>query len=51
MVVAVANLVAAIGGIGLIAGLVWAAKHGNGDRESEEAAREYFTQHGHWPED
>ena len=34
-----------------IAGLLWAAKRGNGDREAEAAAREYFSRHGHWPDE
>jgi hypothetical protein len=51
MVVAVANIVAVIGGIALIGGLLWAATRGNGEREAEQAARDYFTQHGRWPDD
>lgn len=51
MVVLVANVVATVGGIALIAGLIWAASRGNGEREAEQAARDYFTQHGRWPED
>ncbi len=51
MVVAIANIIAVLGGLLLIAGLVWAAKRGNGDREAEAAAREYFSAHGRWPDD
>jgi hypothetical protein len=51
MVVAITNIIAAVGGIGLIAGLIWAAKHGNGDREAEEAARDFFSEHGYWPDE
>ena len=51
MVVAIANGVAVLGGVALIAGLLWAAMQGNGERETEQAARDYFTEHGHWPED
>jgi hypothetical protein len=47
----IATIVATVGGFGLIAGLVYAAKVGNGDREAEEAARVYFDQHGRWPDD
>jgi uncharacterized membrane protein YccC len=25
--------------------------HGDRDREAEEAAREYFARHGHWPDE
>jgi hypothetical protein len=47
----IATIIATIGGVALIAGLLYAAKSGNGDREAEEAARVYFTQHGRWPDD
>jgi hypothetical protein len=51
MVVAVANITAVLGGIILIGGLLWAATRGNGDREAEAEAREYFSLHGHWPDE
>lgn len=51
MVVAIANIVAVLGGVALVAGLIWAAKTGNGDREAEAAAREYYSAHGRWPDE
>lgn len=51
MAVAIANVIAALGGLGLIVGLVWAAKVGNGDREAEAAARDFYSEHGHWPDE
>jgi hypothetical protein len=51
MVVGVANIVATLGGIILIAGLIWAARNGNGDRDEEQAARDFFTEHGYWPDE
>jgi hypothetical protein len=51
MVSAVATIVATVGGVGLIAFLLWAAKSGHGDRDAEEAARDFFTAHGHWPDE
>ena len=47
----IATIIATIGGIGLIGGLIYAAMVGNGDREAEEAARVYFDQHGRWPDE
>jgi hypothetical protein len=47
----IATIVATIGGFGLIIGLVYAALVGNGDREAEEAARDYYSEHGHWPDE
>jgi hypothetical protein len=51
MVVAIANIVATLAGVGLIAGLVWVARNGHGEREAEDAARAYFDAHGHWPDE
>ncbi len=51
MVTAISNVIAALGGIGLIGGLIWAAKRGNGDREAEYAARDYYSEHGRWPDE
>ena len=51
MVVAVANVIAVLGGIILIGGILWAAVKGNDDREAEEAARDFFSEHGHWPDE
>lgn len=48
---AIMNAIATLGGLGLIAFLCWAAYDGTGDREAEDAAREYFTEHGHWPDE
>lgn len=51
MAVAIANIIAVLGGVALVAGLLWAAKVGNGDREAEAAARDFFSEHGRWPDD
>jgi hypothetical protein len=47
----IATIIATIGGIGLIIGLVHAARVGNGDREAEQAARDFYAAHGHWPDE
>jgi hypothetical protein len=49
--VAAANVIAVLGGLVLIAGLLWAATRGNADREEEDAARDFFSLHGHWPDE
>ncbi len=51
MVVGIANVIAVIGGVGLIVFLVWIASRGHDDRAAEQAAREYLSEHGHWPDD
>ena len=51
MVTTISTIIATIAGIGLIVALIWIAASGHGDREAEEAAREYFDEHGHWPDE
>ena len=51
LVADIATIIATIGGIGLIGGLIYAAMSGTGDREAEEAARDYFSEHGRWPDE
>jgi hypothetical protein len=51
MVVAISNIVAAIAGIGLIGALIWIAARRDTDREAEDAARDFFDAHGHWPDE
>jgi hypothetical protein len=31
--------------------ILWALATGRGDRDREEAARRYFDEHGHWPDE
>jgi hypothetical protein len=47
----IATIIATFGGIVLIGGLLYAAKVGNGDREAEQAARDFYAEHGHWPDE
>ena len=51
MVVLVSNVVAFAGGCIVIGGLIWIARKGHGDRDAEDAARAFFDQHGHWPDE
>jgi hypothetical protein len=51
MVVAISNVIAAIAGIGLIGWLIWLAASGDGDREAEDAARDFLDRHGYWPDE
>jgi hypothetical protein len=51
MVVAISNVIAFVGGCVVIGGLIWIAKNGHGDREAEDAARDFFDEHGHWPDE
>ena len=51
MASAIATVIATVGGIGLVGALIWVARAGSGEREDEEAAREFFSRHGHWPDE
>jgi hypothetical protein len=31
--------------------LAWYAARGPGDREEEDAARDFYDRHGHWPDE
>ncbi len=45
------SLIAVIASIVIIVGVVYALISGRGDRDREEEAREYFSRHGHWPDE
>jgi hypothetical protein len=34
-----------------IAWIIWVMRHGDADRRNEDAAREFFDRHGHWPDE
>ena len=43
-----ATLVAAVGGVALLVGLIFT---GNDERADEDSARRFFDEHGHWPDE
>jgi type II secretory pathway pseudopilin PulG len=45
------SVIAVIGGLALIVFLLWSLATGRDDRDKEEAARRYFDEHGHWPDE
>jgi hypothetical protein len=40
-----------VGGIASIAVLAWYAGRGHHDRDDEDAARDFYDLHGHWPDE
>lgn len=44
------GLVGVVGGIGAVAVMLWVAAHGLRERHEEVDAREFYTEHGHWPD-
>ena len=51
MFVTISNIIAFLGGLFVIGLLIWFAFQGTGDREAEDAARDFFDEHGHWPDE
>jgi nitrogen fixation-related uncharacterized protein len=45
------SVIGVIGGVALIVLILWALASGRDDRDKEEAARRYFDEHGHWPDE
>jgi len=45
------SIIALVGGLGSIVVLVRFAGGGNADREAEDAARDFYDLHGHWPDE
>lgn len=45
------SIIALLGAIVLIAALVYFIATDRDDREKDEAARRYFDEHGHWPDE
>ena len=51
MISTISTIIATIGGVGLIGFLLYMMATGTGDREAEEAARDFYSEHGHWPDE
>jgi hypothetical protein len=45
------SIIAIIGGVLVVAAILYFLVTGAGDREKDEAARRYFDEHGHWPDE
>jgi hypothetical protein len=45
------SIIGVLGAILLIVVILWALATGRNDRDREEAARRYFDEHGHWPDE
>jgi hypothetical protein len=45
------GIIGTLGAIVSIALLVWIAAKGHSDRRAEDAAREFYDLHGHWPDE
>jgi hypothetical protein len=45
------SIIGVIGGVATVAVILWFLITGRDDRDKEEAARRYFDEHGHWPDE
>jgi hypothetical protein len=45
------GIIGVAGAFAAVGALVWVAAKGHADRHAEDAAREFFDRHGHWPDE
>jgi hypothetical protein len=45
------TIIALVGGIAVLVMIAYFIATGRNDREKDEAARRYFDEHGHWPDE
>ena len=45
------SVIAVVGGLGMVAVILYFLITGRDDRDADEAARRYFDEHGHWPDE
>jgi NADH:ubiquinone oxidoreductase subunit 6 (subunit J) len=51
IVIDVISVIAILGAIGMVIGIVVVVASGDHEREEEDRARRYFDEHGHWPDE
>lgn len=45
------SVIAVIGGLLMVAVILWFLVTGKGDRDRDEEARRFYDQHGRWPDE
>jgi hypothetical protein len=45
------SIIALVGAIAVVGMIAYFIATGRDDREADEAARRYFDEHGHWPDE
>ena len=45
------SIIALVGAIAVVGTIAYFIATGRNDREADEAARRYFDEHGHWPDE
>lgn len=51
MLYIVTGILATLGGIAMVLGILWLMATEDKDRRSEEDARDFYSSHGHWPDE
>ena len=51
MVETIWSVIAIVGGLAMVAVILWSLVTGRNDRDIEEDARRYYDEHGHWPDE
>jgi hypothetical protein len=45
------SAIAVAGGLAMVGVILWFLITGRNDRDEDEAARRFFDEHGHWPDE
>jgi hypothetical protein len=45
------SIIGVVGGLLMVAVILWFLVTGHGDRDRDEAARRFYDEHGHWPDE
>lgn len=45
------GIVGIVGSLAAVGALLWFAAKGHAERDEEDAAREFYDRHGHWPDE
>jgi hypothetical protein len=51
MIETIWSVIAVVGGLGMCVVILYFLLTGHNDRNEEEKAREFFDEHGHWPDE
>jgi hypothetical protein len=51
MVETIWSVIAVVSGLGMVGVILYCLISGRDDRDREEAARVFFDEHGHWPDE
>lgn len=44
------GVIGVVGGVGAIVAMLWVAARSTRERDAEVSARDFYAEHGHWPD-